>query len=420
MKVLILGAGVIGITTAYYLARDGVEVHVVDRQAEPAAETSHANGGVLHTSEAEPWSRPGAPWQMLRWIGRTDAPMLLRLSALPFMWRWGLAFAARSNTRDYRTATRANLRLSVYTLGLIKQLREDLGLDYDQSSLGSMKIYSDRRAFDLMSAEAEAMREFGMDFEAIDPDRAVAIEPALASARDTMVGALHYPPDEAGDCAKFTQALAAICEGLGVTFHYGRAVRRLQREGSRITAVETDRGQLAGDAVVVAMGSYSPMIARPLGIRLPIYPVKGVTVTVPAAPWPDGPRMPIIDDRRLFGINRLGDRYRCPGTVEIARYDARPDPRRCEALVRNVIDVFPGFADCYDRDTARFWAGLRPMTPSGNPYLGRTGYDNLYLNTGHGHLGWTMSCGSAKVVADCVLGRRPEIDLGGLTLVDHT
>lgn len=419
MKVIVLGAGVIGVTTAYYLARAGVEVHVVDRRSAAAAETSSANGGVLHTSEAEPWSRPGAPLQMLRSIGRTDAPMLLRLSALPRMWRWGLSFAAHCTTRRYRIGMSANLRLSTYTLALLKDLREQLGLEYDQASRGSMKIYSSARSFDAMTEEAEAMREFGMDFKAIGMAEATALEPALAPIRDTLVGAIYYPSDEAGDCAKFTTALAAVCAGEGVTFHYDRTVIALRREQGRITAVETDGGVMTADAVVLAMGSFTPLVLRPLGIRLPIYPVKGVTVTVPSAAWPEGPRMPIIDDQLLFGINRLGDRYRCPGSVEIAGFDAAADPRRCDALARNVISVFPGFADCYDLQTAELWAGLRPMTPSGNPYLGPTPIPNLFLNAGHGHLGWTMSCGSSRVVADCVLGQEPAIDMSGLTFAGH-
>lgn len=419
MKVIVLGAGVIGVTTAYYLARAGVEVHVVDRQPAAAGETSSANGGVLHTSEAEPWSRPGAPLQMLRSIGRTDAPMLLRLSALPHMWRWGLSFAAHCTTRRYRIGTTANLRLSAYTLDLLKDLREQLGLRYDQSSRGSMKIYSNARSFDRMTQEAEAMREFGMDFRAIDMDEAAVLEPALAPIRDNLVGAIYYPPDEAGDCAKFTTALAAANAADGVAFHYDRTMTAFRCDQGRITAVETDGGVMAADAVVVAMGSFTPLALRPLGIRLPIYPVKGVTITVPSDPWPEGPNMPIIDDQLLFGINRLGDRYRCPGSVEIARFDAAPDPKRCDALARNVISVFPEFAACYDLQTAKLWAGLRPMTPSGNPYLGPTPIPNLFVNAGHGHLGWTMSCGSSRVVADYVLGREPAIDMSGLTLAEH-
>lgn len=419
MKAIVLGAGVIGVTTAYYLSSAGVDVQVVDRRSVPAAETSSANGGVLHTSEAEPWSRPGAPLQLLRWIGQTEAPMLLRLSALPHMWRWGLAFAAHSTRRRYRIGTSANLRLSVYTLALLKELRDRLDLRYDQVSSGSMKIYSNARSFEMMCREAEAMREFGMDFRAVDMDEATALEPALSPVRDDLVGALYYPPDEAGDCAKFTTALASVCTAQGVEFHYDRTVTGLRHEAGRITAVETDGGAMEAENVIVAMGSFTPPVLRPLGIRLPIYPVKGITVTVPSAPWPEGPNMPIIDDRRLFGLNRLGDRYRCPGSVEIARFDAAPDPRRCHALVRNVISVFPGFAACYDPGTAKLWAGLRPMTPSGNPYLGPTPIPNLFVNAGHGHLGWTMSCGSSRVVADYVLGRRPDIDMSGLMLAGH-
>lgn len=420
MKIIVLGAGVIGTTTAYYLARDGHEVHLVDRCPDVAMETSHANGGVLHTSEVEPWSRPGMPANVLRWLGKEDAPMLLRYSALPQMWRWGLAFLRNCSLERYRRHAAVNLRLSFYTLQCIREIREETGIDYDMGDRGTLKIYTSPDAFETNRDEAEALRPHGAVFEAVDAARCVEIEPALAPIEATLAGGLHFPPDEHGDCHKFTAALARYCrERLAVTFHPETEVRSLVQRNGRIEAAETSKGTFGGDRFVTALGSHTPQLMRRLGIRLAIYPAKGVTVTVPAAAWPDGPRLPIIDDSRLFGLIPLGDRYRCSGSVEFVGYDATPSRARCQAIVDNVISVFPEFRRCFDPRTAKFWAGLRPMTPSGNPYLGATPVANLFVNAGHGHLGWTMSCGSARAVADIVCDREPAIDLRGLTLQTH-
>jgi D-amino-acid dehydrogenase len=420
MKTIVLGGGVIGTSTAYYLAKLGHEVHLIERREGAALETSFGNGGVLHTSEAEPWSRPGMPANIWKWLGREDAPMLLRYRALPKMWRWGLDFVRNCTPDRYRRHTQINLRLSFYTLRCVEEIRAETGIDYDLMQKGTLKIYTRRGALEQNRTECEAMRPHGMVFEAADADRCVAIEPALAPIRDTLVGGLFFPPDEHGDCHKFTVALGQYCETkLGVRRSYGTEIKSLRRKGDRIEAVETSAGPMTADNYVAAMGSFTPLLLGPLGIRLAIYPAKGVSVTVPAAGWEDGPKVPIIDDTRLFGLIRLGDRYRCSGSVEIGGYDATPNRGRCQAIVDNVIGVFPQFAKCYDPTTAFFWGGLRPMAPSGNPYLGPTRLRNLFVNAGHGHLGWTMSCGSSRAVADLVAGRKPAIDMTGLTLDTH-
>jgi D-amino-acid dehydrogenase len=417
MKAIVLGGGVIGTTTAYYLAKQGHEVHLVERQDGVALETSFANGGVLHTSEAEPWSRPGMPTNIWRWLGKEDAPMLLRYGALPGMWRWGLSFIRNCTLERYRRSTAINLRLSFYTLKCIAEIRAEAAIDYDLMQKGTLKIYTRSEALEQNRIECETMRPHGMVFEAVDAKRCVAIEPALAPIEHTLVGGLFFPPDEHGDCHKFTTGLRHYCEQkLGVRCHFGTEVRALRKAGDRLDSIETSKGSMSADCYVAAMGSYTPLHLRPLGVRLDIYPAKGVTVTVPAAGWEDGPKVPIIDDTRLFGLIRLGDRYRCSGSVEFMGYDAAPSHARCQALVDNVRSVFPEFARCYDPETAKFWAGLRPMAPSGNPYLGATPVRNLFVNAGHGHLGWTMSCGSGRVVADLVAGKKPEIDTTGLTL----
>jgi D-amino-acid dehydrogenase len=259
-----------------------------------------------------------------------------------------------------------------------------------------------------------------MVFEVVDAAGCVAIEPALAPIQGSLVGGIFAPPDEHGDCRKFAMEIRKYCaEKLGVTFHFSTEVRGLSRSGSRIDAVETSKGRMTADAYVAAMASYTPAIVKDLGIDLQIYPAKGVTVTVPASSWPDGPQVPIIDDTRLFGLIRLGDRYRCSGSVEFTGWNTAPSPNRGKAIVNNVISVFPEFAKCYDPATAQLWAGLRPMAASGSPYLGATPIQNLYLNCGHGHLGWTLSCGSSQIVADIVSGRKPAIDIAGFTLATH-
>ncbi|KAB2875933.1 MAG: FAD-dependent oxidoreductase [Bauldia sp.] len=420
MKVIVLGSGIIGTTSAYYLAKAGHEVHVVERQPDVAMETSFANGGVLHTSEAEPWSQPGMPRKVLSWIGKEDSPMLLRIGALPSMWRWGLSFMRNCSPERYRAAAATNLRLAIHTLQVIKDVRAETGIAYDLSQKGTLKIYTRQEAMDKNVAESSLLVPAGMVFEAADAKRCVEIEPALAPIRHTLVGGIYAPPDEHGDCLKFAVGLADYCrQKLGVTFHFNTEALSLSRSGGRVTAVETSKGRLAADAFVAAMASFTPALVKSLGIRLSIYPAKGVTVTVPDAAWPDGPQVPIIDDTRLFGLIRIGDRYRCSGSVEFTGWDTTPNPARGKAIVDNVVGVFPEFARCYDAKTARLWAGLRPMASSGSPYLGATPIPNLYLNCGHGHLGWTLSCGSSQVVADIVSGRTPAIDTTGLTLATH-
>ena len=420
MKTIVLGSGIIGTTTAYFLAKAGHEVHVVDRQPEAAMETSFANGGVLHTSEAEPWSRPGMPRAVLSWIGKENAPMLLRLGALPAMWGWGIDFVRNCSPERYRKAAAVNVRLANHTLSLMAGVRADSGVTYDLMQNGTLKIYTKREAFDANVAESERQRDVGLIFEPVGPRRCVEIEPALGRIEHTLVGGIYAPPDEHGDCHKFAVGLRKFCsDKLGVTFHFNTDIRKIERSGDRVTGVETSKGTMTGDAYVAALASYAPALLRPLGVRVSIYPAKGVTVTVPDTAWPEGPKVPIIDDTRLFGLIRLGNRFRASGSVEFNGFDTSINPARAEAIVNNVISVFPEFSKCYDRSSAKVWAGLRPMPSSGNPYVGATTVKNLYLNCGHGHLGWTLACGSSQLLADVVSGRRPAIDMTGLTPATH-
>ena len=420
MKAIVLGAGVIGTTSAYYLAKAGHEVHVIDRQPEAAMETSFANGSVLHTSEAEPWSRPGMPRAVLGWLGKEDAPMLLRLRALPSMWRWGIDFVRNCSIERYRKALLVNLRLAHHSLAVMDGIRTDTGLEYDRAQCGVLKIYTRREALDKSAGECALQEPFGLDYEIADAARCVAIEPALTPIRGTLVGGIYAPRDEQGDCHKFTIGLKRHCETkLGVKFHFNTTIQRIVCSGERVENVETSNGGFVGDRYVAALASYSSAILSPLGVKVSIYPAKGITVTAPDHAWPEGPKVSVLDETRLFGLNHIGSHYRLSGSVEFNGWDTAPHPARVSAMIANVLSVFPDFARCYEEQTANVWAGLRPMPSSGNPYIGPTKLKNLYLNCGHGHLGWTLACGSSHVLADLVAGRAPAIDMTGLTPATH-
>ena len=416
MKVMVLGAGVIGTMTAYYLAKRGHEVEVVERHGDVAQEASFANGGIVHASEVMPWSQPGMPGNILRWLGKEDAPVLVRYGAIPRMWRWGLDFLRNCTAERFRANTLANLRLALLSQQSFAEVRAEVGHDYDLNTEGCLKIYTSAESLDAAARLSDSMREYGMSSEVLDRAGCVEREPALRSTADTLAGGIHFPGDELGDSYMFTKGVADYCVRQGVRFHTDTNIERLETSGGEIAGVQTSRGLLSAERYVLAMGSYSPLVLRPLGIRVPIYPVKGVSITMPVAGWNDPLRMAMIDEGRLFGLVPLGDRVRAAGSAEVASYDMTPDRVRCQAIIDNVISVFPGFANCYDPKTAGFWAGLRPVTPSGTPMLGHTPIRNLFINAGHCHQGWTLSCGSGRVVADIVDGREAEIDLTGLTL----
>jgi D-amino-acid dehydrogenase len=419
MKTIVLGAGVVGTATAYFLAKHGHEVEVIERQKGAALETSFGNGGVLHAAEVEPWSQPGIPRKILKWLGKEDAPLLVRYGAIPKMWQWGLQFIANCTPERFKQNSLTNLRIALHSLEVVKQLRADIAVDYDMRTNGMLKVYTSRESFENGAKSAELFSRHGLPFKALSPQQCVELEPSLRPTVSSLVGGLHFPGDEAGDCHKFTTRLAAAAAELGVRFRYETEIQRLEASGGQVTKVHTSRGPIEADNFVAALASYTPLVLRSAGIRIPIYPVKGVTITVSGAPWDDRPKMPIADDGRIFGLVPLGDRLRVSGSAEVAAYDTTPSRARCQAIVNNVISVFPDFAKCYDPATAEFWAGVRPVTPTGTPILGRSPLANLYIAAGHGHLGWTMGCGSGHVVADLVAGRTPAIDMSGFALADH-
>ena len=419
MKVLVLGAGIVGTATAYYLAKLGCEVEVVERQPAAAMETSRANGGVIHVSEVQPWAQPGMPAKIIGWLGQENAPLLLRKSAIPHMWRWGLDFTRNCTAAKARAHSLTNLRLAILSLRSTQEIRSEHAIDYDVRTTGALKIYTNGASLEAATALGEEWSKRGLEYHKLSVKECVDKEPALGEASGGLAGGLYFPGEEMGDPNKFTQGLAGICSSMGVVFHYNTTVNSLTAKQGRIAAVATSKGDLAGDAVVVAMGSFSAKLLKEVGVHVSIYPVKGVTVTVDAAAWPGAPRCAVIDDGRLFGLVPIGDRLRVSGSAEITGFDAAPNRARCQAVVDNVIEVFPSFARCFDPEKAFFWAGLRPVASSGVPSLGPSKIGNLFVNAGHGHCGWTMGCGSGRVVASLVAGRAPDIDVTGLTPATH-
>ncbi len=413
MHVLVLGAGVVGVATAYHLARHGHEVTVVERQPGPALETTYANGGQISANHATPWATPATPARVLKWLGREDSPLLFRLRADPALWAWGLRFLRNCTARRMRLNIERALRVAVYSRTVLAEMRAATGIEYDELERGILHIFRDAREFDQAVPHVALMTRLGCVRDVVDADGCVALEPALAQARDSLVGGIFSPDDESGDAYTFTLALAGLCADLGVAFRYGTSVRALDADGGRITGLDTDRGRLDGDAVVLALGSYSPRLLRPLGLMLPVYPAKGYSVTLPDVDPARTPEVSLIDDEFKMVYSRLGTRLRVAGTAELAGYDTSVNETRARLILDKALELFPG---CADAGHAEFWAGLRPSTPDGVPVMGPTPFANLFLNTGHGTLGWTMACGAGRAVADLVSGRRPEIDLDGLGL----
>ena len=404
---LVLGAGAVGTATAWYLLKAGHQVVVVERQPAAGLETSWGNGGVIHASEVEPWSQPGMPRKILGWLGKEDAPLLLRYGVIPRMWRWGLAFAANCTPERFRANTLANLALALHSLRSLQEIAAETGIAYDRATPGVLKIYRAADSLEGATRGCEMLARHGLLFERVDAAGCVAREPALAAAGPSLAGGLYFARDEVGDCNKFTQGLAAACATAGARYHYDATVERLETAGGRVSGVITDKGRIAADRVVVALGSFTAPLLRAVGVGVPIYPVKGLSITFARGAWDTAPRVPVIDDSKLFGLVPIGDRMRISGSAEITGYDMTPADARCEAIVANASQTFPELPRHFDRKAARFWAGLRPVTPAGTPIIGQTKIAGLWVNAGHGHLGWTLSCGSGRVLADLVQGRDP-------------
>ena len=413
MKIVVLGAGVIGVTSAYYLAKAGHEVVVLDRQPDVALETSFANAGEISPGYASPWAAPGIPMKAAKWVFMKHAPLILHPLMDTATWRWMFSILMNCTASRYALNKSRMVRVAEYSRDCLIALRDELGITYDHRTQGTLQLFRTQKQLDGTAKDIEVLREYGVAYEELDPNGCVAAEPALAHVREKFVGGLRLPHDETGDCFKFTTALRAQAEALGVTFRFGVNLRGLTQVGDRVMAVETDQGAVSGDVFVTALGSFSSAMLKPLGLNLPIYPVKGYSITVPIVEESRAPVSTIMDETYKIAVTRLGDRIRVGGMAEIAGFNTDLPQSRRGTLEFSVEDLFGGAGD---QSRASFWTGLRPMTPDGTPIIGATRFQNLYINSGHGTLGWTMACGSGRVLADLIGGRKPEIETADLAL----
>ncbi|UWU91528.1 D-amino acid dehydrogenase [Bradyrhizobium sp. CB1015] len=413
MKVLILGSGVIGVTSAYYLARAGHEVTVVDRQPEPALETSFANAGEVSPGYSSPWAGPGVPVKAIKWLLMKHGPLVIRPKLDPVMWVWLLKMLRNCTSARYAVNKSRMIPIAEYSRDSLRDLRRDIGIQYDERSQGTLQLFRYQAQLDGTAEDIAVLKQYGVPFEVLSREGCIAVEPALAGVKEKFVGGLRLPQDETGDCHMFTQALAKHAQALGVRFMFNTSIDRIVTDGARVSGVATSAGLLQADAYVLALGSWSSRLVAPLGISLPVYPVKGYSITVPIKDASGAPESTVMDESYKVAITRLGNRIRVGGTAEISGYSDKLYDARRATLDHSLTDLFPRGGDL---SKATFWSGLRPMTPDGPPVIGPTHYANLHLNTGHGTLGWTMSCGSGRVLADMLSGKKPDIDVSALTV----
>lgn len=411
MRIVILGSGVIGVTSAYYLARAGHDVTVIDRQPGPALETSFANAGQISPGYASPWAAPGIPLKAMKWMLQRHAPLSITPDGTTFQLKWMWEMLRNCTADRYSVNKERMVRLAEYSRDCFRELREQAGITYESRQQGTMQLFRTQQQFDSAAKDIEVLKESGVPFQLLTREQLGQGEPALANAGDKLVGALRLPNDETGDCQLFTTRLAAMADALGVKFRYNTPIDRLAISGNAIAGVHCGDELVQADSYVVALGAYSTELLKPI-VDIPVYPLKGYSITVPIVNAELAPVSTILDETYKIAVTRFEDRIRVGGMAEIAGFDLRLNPRRRETLEMVVNDLFPGAGNTAE---ASFWTGLRPMTPDGTPVVGRTGMKNLFINTGHGTLGWTMSCGSAQLLADLMSAKRPAIpfeDLG--------
>ena len=413
MKILILGSGIIGTTSAYYLAKGGHEVTIVDRQPGPALETSFGNAGELSYGYASPWAGPGIPAKAIKWLLMVDGPLVIRPMLDPRMWLWGLRLLGNCTERAYAINKSRMVRVAEYSRDKMIELRAATGIAYDGREQGTLQLFRTQAQLDHIHGDVEVLKQYGVPYEVLDPKGCVAAEPGLATAAVPFVGALRLPNDDTGDCKMFTEALAQGATEAGVKFQFGTTIEAIQTSGDAITGVATNKGVLTADIYVGAMGSFTPLLVAPLGIRLPVFPIKGYSLTVPITDASVAPVSTVMDETYKVATTRFENRIRIGGTAEIAGWDTTLRPHRRGPLERSLRDLFPKAGDV---SKASFWCGLRPMTPDGTPVIGPTKYSNFYLNTGHGTLGWTMAAGSGQLLADLIGGKPTDIDSSDLGL----
>lgn len=406
MRILVLGAGVVGTSSAYYLARAGHDVIVLDRQPGAGLETSFANAGQVSPGYSAPWAGPGVPLKAIKWLLMTHRPLVIRPLLDPFMWRWMALMLKNCSEAAYHVNKARMVRLAEYSRDILRTLRAETGITYDDRQRGTLQLFRTQQQLDHIPDDTHVLDEGGVPYEVLDRAGCVAAEPALAETQGRFLGGLRLPGDETGDAHLFTRRLAALAEDLGVTFRYGTEIQRIDANGAEVTGIVTAAGLQRADRYVVALGSHSRRVLAPLGIDVPVYPVKGYSLTIPIEHEAAAPVSTVMDETYKVAITRLGNRIRVGGTAELAGFSAALSEPRRATLEHSVSDLFPHGGDLRK---ASFWTGLRPMTPDGTPIVGPTRYPNLFTNTGHGTLGWTMACGSARVLADLLSGRTPEI-----------
>lgn len=416
MRILVLGSGVIGVTTAYYLSKAGHEVTVVDRQPSPAQETSFANAGEVSPGYSSPWAGPGVPVKALKWMFMKHGPLVVRptLDIRQYLW---LAQMLRNCTAARYAVNKARMvRVAEYSRDKLVELRAETGIQYDERTLGTLQVFRTHQQMDAIAGDIEVLKQYNVPFERLSPTECAQAEPALGKVQHKIVGGLRLPHDETGDCHMFTERLAKLAEGLGVKFLFNTRIDGLVTDATRVTGAATSAGVLTADTYVVAMGSFSPHLMAPLGVTVPVYPVKGYSLTLAMTDEAGAPVSTVMDETYKIAITRLGNRIRVGGTAELSGFTTDLPQGRRETLETSVRDLFPTGGDLA---TATFWSGLRPMTPDGTPIIGPTRFGNLYLNTGHGTLGWTMSCGSGRVLADMISGQKPEIETSDLSMIRY-
>jgi len=414
LKILVLGAGVLGTTTAYYLASRGHEVEVLERQPDSSLETSFANGGQLSFSHSEPWANPAVLPKVAKWLFKEDAPLIFRPGLDPWMYIWGIRFLLNCTHAKARFNATNILRLGMYSKRCTNVLQQETGIEFDNRKLGILHIFSDEKEIDASEDQAKFQAQFNCPYERKSAAECISLEPSLEHTSRTIAGGIYMPMDESGDVRMFTQALAKYCtEKLGVVFHYNSAVTEIEDRAGRISWVRVGNRTFTADKYVMALGSFSSKFARRMGMYIPVYPMKGYSLTMKLDKPEFAPKISITDTHNKIVYSRLGDRLRVAGTAELNGYNTDLPESRLRPIIRTANELFP---KCGDFNTAERWTGLRPATPSGAPILGKSKYDNLYFNTGHGTLGWTMACGSSRAVADIIEDKDPEILMEGLTI----
>lgn len=416
MHILILGSGVIGVTSAWYLAKQGHQVTVVDRQSSPAMETSFANAGQISPGYSAPWAAPGVPLKAVKWMMQDLAPLMVNPKINANTLKWMTKMLTNCNQSSYHTNKARMMRLAEYSRDCFKDLRSQLDIDYDSRTNGTLQVFRTQKQVDAAAKDISVLEECGVDYEVLDQAGCVDREPALGHVRDKIVGGLRLPGDETGDCFKFTNALADECKKLGVEFKFDTDIEGLISDDTQIVGVKTKQGTLTADRYLMCLGSYSTLLLANVGVVIPVYPIKGYSLTLPIVDESKAPVSTIMDETYKVAVTRFEDRIRVGGTAEITSYDTSLMEKRRKNVEFTVADLFPGGGDI---EQAEFWTGLRPMTPDGTPVLGGSRYPNLYMNTGHGTLGWTMSLGSGKFVADVISGNATDIDPEGLSVTRY-